>query len=42
MSEANDFLVFEIGGKRKRYSPIEGIPDGFIVADDIKIRSRYG
>ncbi len=29
MSEANDFLVdgiytFEIGGKRKRYSPIEG------------------
>lgn len=47
MSEANDFLVdgiytFEIGGKRKRYSPIEGIPDGFIVADDIKIRSRCG
>ena len=47
MSEANDFLVdgiytFEIGGKRKRYSPIEGIPDGFIVADDIKRRSRYG
>ena len=47
MSEASDFLVdgiytFEIGGKRKRYSPIEGIPDGFIVADDIKIRSRYG
>ena len=42
MSEANDFLVdgiytFEIGGKRKRYSPIEGIPDGFIVADDIEI-----
>ena len=39
MSEANDFLVdgiytFEIGGKRKRYSPIEGIPDGFIVADE--------
>ncbi|UQT35853.1 hypothetical protein M5E82_10085 [Parabacteroides distasonis] len=31
--------TFEIGGKRKRYSPIEGIPDGFIVADDIKIRS---
>ena len=47
MSQANDFLLdgiyaFEIGGKRKRYSPIEGIPDGFIVADDIKIRSRYG
>ena len=47
MSEANDFLVdgiytFEIGGKRKRYSTKEGIQEGFIVSDDIKIRSRYG
>lgn len=42
MSEASDFLVdgiytFEIGGKRKGYSQIEGIPNGFIVADDIEI-----
>ena len=47
MSEANDFLVdgiytFEIGGKRKSYSPIEGIPGGLIDDEDIKIRSRYG
>lgn len=45
MSEASDFLIdgkytFEIGGKRKGSSQIEGIPDSFIVADEIELGFR--
>ena len=40
ISKESDFLVdgkytFEIGGKHKGFSQIEGIPDSYVVADDL-------
>jgi hypothetical protein len=32
----DDTYIFEIGGRKKTYKQIAGLPDSYIVADDIE------
>ena len=41
-AEQGDFLVdgkflFEVGGKRKRFTQIKDLPDSYVVADDLEV-----
>ena len=41
-AEQGDFLVdgkflFEVGGKRKRFTQIKDLPNSYVVADDLEV-----